>query len=151
MKSRQRVKRKRSGFSAWICSDFILSGDDPFSDLGRDWKYDINSPDHANTWDEIDSYLRRAHACWQAVETAEEAFAAYSNSRKRSVSPKLRFEVLERDGFTCRYCGRSAPEFQIVVDHVVPFSKGGECAINNLVSACVECNTGKADRVMRPL
>lgn len=148
MRRRANRNRARSGFSAWICSKFIIGGDDPFADLGMDWKNDGRSPDLANTWDEIYKYLRNSGASWEAIDTADEAFKVYSKLRKRTVGPKLRFAVLERDGFKCRYCGRSAPEFQIVVDHVIPFSKGGECVASNLVAACVECNIGKSDRFM---
>lgn len=37
-----------------------------------------------------------------------------------SVSKRLRFEVLRRDNHTCRYCGSSAPEVKLTIDHVVP-------------------------------
>lgn len=31
-------------------------------------------------------------------------------SKRKSISKKLRFEVFKRDGFTCQYCGRMAPD-----------------------------------------
>lgn len=65
---------------------------------------------------------------------------------RESISPKLRFEVLKRDGFTCQYCGRSSPEVELHVDHVVPVAAGGGNDPGNLTSACVECNLGKSDR-----
>jgi 5-methylcytosine-specific restriction endonuclease McrA len=58
---------------------------------------------------------------------------------------KLRFQILERDGFTCRYCGRKPPEVVLQIDHVVPVSKGGFATTDNLVTACRECNNGKRD------
>jgi hypothetical protein len=61
-----------------------------------------------------------------------------------AVSKRLRFEVLRRDGHTCRYCGRSAPEVRLTVDHVVPVALGGSDAPENLVTACSECNSGKS-------
>ena len=57
---------------------------------------------------------------------------------------RLRFHVLQRDGFTCRYCGRHAPDVQLHVDHVVPRSQGGRDDPTNLVAACKDCNLGKA-------
>lgn len=74
-------------------------------------------------------------------------------SRKRrssSVSPALRATVFARDNYRCRYCGRSAPEFVIEVDHVLPVSKGGADDIDNLVTACWECNAGKGNRHIVP-
>jgi hypothetical protein len=60
-----------------------------------------------------------------------------------SVSKRLRFQILNRDCFTCRYCGRSAPHVVLEVDHVEPVSRGGSNHPDNLVTACWECNRGK--------
>lgn len=59
---------------------------------------------------------------------------------------KLRFEILTRDGYRCRYCGRGAPEVSLEVDHVQPRSRGGSNHHFNLVTACFECNHGKKAR-----
>lgn len=64
--------------------------------------------------------------------------------KRRSLSKKTRFQVLERDNFACRYCGRGAPEHRIDVDHVVPVARGGSNDPANLVAACTSCNAGKA-------
>lgn len=60
----------------------------------------------------------------------------------------LRFQILERDSFTCRFCGKRAPETELEVDHVVPRSKGGSDDTSNLVAACRDCNRGKGDRTV---
>ena len=63
---------------------------------------------------------------------------------------RLRFDVLERDCFRCRYCGRSADSGAVLhVDHVHPKAKGGEWSMNNLITACRECNLGKGDRILK--
>lgn len=70
---------------------------------------------------------------------------------ERRVPARLRWEVLSRDNFTCRYCGRSQaryPGLELHVDHVVPWSKGGETTIENLVTACQDCNLGKSDSAL---
>lgn len=54
-----------------------------------------------------------------------------------------RWVVLERDNFTCRYCGRSAPDVVLEVDHVESLALGGADVIENLVTACFDCNRGK--------
>jgi hypothetical protein len=54
-----------------------------------------------------------------------------------------RFEILKRDKFTCRYCGRKSPEVILEVDHIFPVSKGGTNDPANLVSSCYDCNRGK--------
>jgi hypothetical protein len=60
------------------------------------------------------------------------------------VTKRVRFEILRRDGFTCRYCGSSAPDVKLAVDHVTPTALGGTDDPSNLVTACVDCNAGKA-------
>lgn len=69
----------------------------------------------------------------------------------RDISQSLRFEILRRDKFTCRYCGRSAPEVKLHVDHIIPRVHGGTSEAGNLVSACVECNSGKKDKMVSPM
>lgn len=58
----------------------------------------------------------------------------------------VRWRVLERDSFTCRYCGRSAPDVVLEVDHVEARSAGGSSDESNLVTACFDCNQGKKAR-----
>jgi phosphoserine phosphatase len=65
-----------------------------------------------------------------------------------AVSKKTRFEVFKRDSFTCQYCGRSAPDVMLQVDHIHPKSKGGEDDLLNLITSCVECNQGKKARLL---
>jgi hypothetical protein len=61
-----------------------------------------------------------------------------------AVSKRLRYEVLRRDDYACRYCGARAPEATLTVDHVLPTALGGEDKAENLVAACSACNGGKA-------
>ena len=58
----------------------------------------------------------------------------------------LRFEIFKRDGFTCVYCGRNPPSVILEVDHILPRSKKGTDKIENLATACFECNRGKRDK-----
>jgi len=58
-------------------------------------------------------------------------------------SRRLRFEILRRDNFTCRYCGASAPHTALAIDHVIPVVLGGGDDPTNLVTACIDCNAGK--------
>lgn len=69
-------------------------------------------------------------------------------SKRESISKKIRFEVFKRDSFTCQYCGRSAPDVVLEIDHIMPVSKGGDNDILNLVTSCQACNSGKSDRTL---
>ncbi len=58
-----------------------------------------------------------------------------------------RNEILERDAYTCYYCGRTESEaLTMHIDHVVPWSKGGETTSDNLVTACADCNLSKGNK-----
>ncbi len=61
---------------------------------------------------------------------------------------KLRFQVFQRDNFTCQYCGRKAPECILEIDHRFPKSKGGRDNIKNYITSCQECNLGKGDSIL---
>lgn len=62
---------------------------------------------------------------------------------RKAISKKVRFEVFKRDSFKCQYCGKSAPEVILEIDHIKPVSKGGTNDMTNLVAACSACNNGK--------
>lgn len=61
-----------------------------------------------------------------------------------ALSKRLRYEILRRDNHTCRYCGGSAPDVKLTVDHVLPVALGGSDESTNLVAACADCNAGKS-------
>ncbi len=68
-----------------------------------------------------------------------------------SISKKIRFEVFKRDGFQCAYCGTSPPTATLEVDHIEPRSKKGQDDINNLITACFDCNRGKSNISLRKI
>ncbi len=111
----------------------------------------------------VTTYERRFGSWRQALE----AFVTYANSedmttppaaieftevspRRTSRSPglRLRFKVLQRDCFRCCACGVSpsvTPGVLLEVDHIKPWSKGGETVIENLQTLCFACNQGKTN------
>ena len=52
--------------------------------------------------------------------------------------------VFARDDHLCQYCGSGAES----IDHVVPCSRGGGHAWDNVVAACRPCNLRKGDRFL---
>jgi hypothetical protein len=61
-----------------------------------------------------------------------------------AVTKALRYQILRRDGFRCHYCGATAEQSKLRVDHVIPEALGGPTEPGNLVTACHDCNAGKA-------
>jgi hypothetical protein len=71
-----------------------------------------------------------------------------STNGREPISKSLRFEILKRDKFTCKYCGAKAPDVVLHVDHIHPVKEGGGNDPMNLVTACRACNAGKAARLL---
>ena len=68
---------------------------------------------------------------------------------KGTLSSKRRFQVLERDGFKCGYCGIIQEDTDLLhVDHILPRKYGGRNNMKNLITACIPCNLGKGDRII---
>lgn len=65
-----------------------------------------------------------------------------------AVSNRLRFEIFRRDGFRCTYCGVTAQEVALTIDHVTPVALGGNDHPNNLTTACEPCNSGKSSTLV---
>lgn len=65
---------------------------------------------------------------------------------RKPISKKTRFEVFKRDSFKCVYCGASAPDVLLHIDHIKPVAEGGDNDLLNLVTACASCNQGKGAR-----
>ena len=57
-----------------------------------------------------------------------------------------RRNIFKRDRFTCQYCGARPGLEDLTLDHVLPRSRGGLSGWENLVVACLGCNTRKANR-----
>lgn len=68
--------------------------------------------------------------------------------KRKGLGKKIRFEVFKRDSFKCQYCGKSAPDVILNVDHISPVSKGGKNDVMNLTTSCKDCNSGKSDRLL---
>ncbi len=65
----------------------------------------------------------------------------------RAALPLNRRNLAGRDGGRCQYCGDKGS----TIDHVVPRSRGGAHAWDNVVLACLPCNSRKGDRLLAEL
>ncbi len=77
------------------------------------------------------------------IEIVEEGttVSAYRGRLSRKTKEKI---FLEAD-MICQYCGERKSIKELVVDHFMPLQRGGDNADNNLVCACVRCNSHKTD------
>lgn len=67
---------------------------------------------------------------------------------RKAISKKVRFEIFKRDSFRCQYCGKSAPDVILHIDHIKPVAEGGDNDMTNLITACFDCNMGKKHRTL---
>lgn len=57
-----------------------------------------------------------------------------------------RHKVFERDGYRCRYCDKQLTRFTATLDHIQPAAEGGDNSFDNLVTACLHCNSKRGSR-----
>ena len=84
----------------------------------------------------------------ESISTDSVSGKTFKHKTKREISDRLRFRILMRDGFTCKKCGRSPMKemgVELHVDHITPWSKGGETVPENLEAKCSRCNLGKGN------
>ena len=82
------------------------------------------------------------------VENHTDKISKDVHKTKRDISIKMRFDILKRDNFKCCTCGASPakdPLVELHVDHIIPWSKGGETVFDNLQTLCSKCNIGKSN------
>jgi 5-methylcytosine-specific restriction endonuclease McrA len=58
-----------------------------------------------------------------------------------------RRNIFYRDKNRCQYCGKTFQQKELNLDHIVPISRGGTSCWENVVCACIRCNTRKGDRL----
>ena len=72
----------------------------------------------------------------------------------RGISPQMRNEILERNGFTCQLCGatggdpdqtRQGKRVRLEIDHITPITQGGTEDRNNLRVLCSSCNLSRSN------
>lgn len=70
--------------------------------------------------------------------------------RRQRICPRpyiprpLRSQVYDRDGWKCVEC--ESPD-HLTLDHIFPYSLGGEDTLENLQTLCRSCNSRKGSRI----
>lgn len=62
--------------------------------------------------------------------------------QREPISPLVRSLVYRRDGHKCRLCPR---DWNLCLDHVVPWSAGGSDRTDNLRTLCWDCNRERSN------
>ena len=77
----------------------------------------------------------------------------------KPISGRLRAQVLERNGYTCQYCGAGAGDpdesnpgrtIRLHIGHIKHRSQGGKDELGNLRALCSTCNQGAKNIVQAP-
>ena len=91
-------------------------------------------------------------ASYNVVPYLENVIATLRNevsaiSTSPIIDPRIRHSIFVRDGFCCCACGASPANdggvTKLLVDHVIPLSKGGSNVFVNLITLCEQCKRSK--------
>uniref|UniRef100_A0AAT9JGI4 ORF66 n=1 Tax=Nitrosopumilaceae spindle-shaped virus TaxID=3065433 RepID=A0AAT9JGI4_9VIRU len=82
------------------------------------------------------------------TETSEKVSKYKLNySSYRTIPGKLRHILFVKYNYKCNECGASKEETTLEIDHIIPWSKGGQTHIDNLQVLCKKCNRSKHARI----
>jgi 5-methylcytosine-specific restriction endonuclease McrA len=96
------------------------------------------------------AYIFCSDECFKEYGQLQNKWAAESYNHsfhnrytKTKIPETVRWEVMERDNFTCQICGSRK---YLAIDHIIPEVKGGKIEISNLQTLCKSCNSRKGVR-----
>ena len=88
--------------------------------------------------------------CQEAKKAAEREASESAVDLKKELDfynvRENRLKVFERDNYKCKYCQKQLTRFTATLDHVQPVSQGGDNSFDNLVTACLHCNSQRGAR-----
>ncbi len=96
--------------------------------------------------DAIENYTEFIHSMYMKIPLPSVIrLKEYARFTKKEIVLS-RKNILKRDNHTCQYCG--AHSTRLTIDHIIPKQKGGPDSWENLVAACVKCNTKKGHKLV---
>lgn len=96
--------------------------------------------------EQIKTYIRRLNNKNGYFYNDRGIWDSICRVERGKVSNKIRFSIYERDGYRCRFCGRSDRFEDLEIDHIKPIAKGGKSTYDNLQTLCKRCNKEKGNR-----
>ena len=108
----------------------------------------INSQDEVVFTDvKVDKHIPRSNS--SNKKRIKEKIQKPKKRTNRIADLRQRFRVMKRDGFKCVLCGSSPATntgCELHIDHIIPWSKGGETIEENLRTLCSNCNLGRSNK-----
>jgi hypothetical protein len=131
-------------------AEYGLAGQTITRRFGGSWRKALGAfVAYMNAAGEADSpEVNGGSGAGQSSSLAAEQAQGPKHRTARDPGWRLRFLVMRRDSFRCRLCGGSPatdPRTKLVIDHVVPWSHGGETVYENLQTLCEKCNGGRSN------
>lgn len=85
----------------------------------------------------VPHWLKKRECIKSPYGSFTDVLISSTSVRKRTFRGKFKNKILERDGNRCVLC---SSQDELTLQHVVPYSKGGETNSRNLVTLCAKCN-----------
>lgn len=146
------IKLGRQPTTTDIKNGFSIFSLNTFSRRFGGWRPALDAfVNYINSYDYKESSVEENRATITANEPIQNSFEGKSiplRDTNRDPNYRLRYKVMHRDNFKCCSCGASPaknPAVELHIDHITPWSKGGETTMNNLQTLCSKCNLGKCD------
>ena len=149
-----------------LSNELNITDERLFNNILNLWEHLGHQPRRSDLTNEISEFSQSPYnRRFKSWTNALQSFVAWANEEEliapenenttdnkkktgRDPSLRLRFKVMQRDNFTCQHCGASPakdPSVELHLDHIVPWSKGGETTYENLQTLCSKCNLGKSN------
>ena len=97
--------------------------------------------------DALENYRELIHSAYLTLPLPSVIkLREYARIKRRNIVLS-RKNVLKRDNHTCQYC--LIDSVPMTIDHIISRKQGGGDSWDNLVAACVPCNTRKGNHSVR--
>ena len=97
--------------------------------------------------DTLENYREKIHSAYISLPLPSVIKLKHYARIRRKEIVLSRKNILKRDNHTCQYCGKKS--VPMTIDHIISRNKGGGDSWDNLVAACVPCNTKKGNHSLR--